>query len=168
MKYLIAILFVVSNFICFSQKILEITITHGNHFKSIQIFNNSFIEYKLKGDHKYRINKIVNLKDSIIIFQNDSTIKLSEIKSLKLRNGNHLYKLFGGIFYTAGIGLITIDTFNNIINNDTPYINQSIALASAALLGLGVTVKQLSIKRVRINKHRCLRILDIDYQSIGK
>lgn len=151
-----------------SQKILEIDITKFNHFKSIQLFNDSYLEYKLKGEHRYRINRMVNMKDSLIIFSNDSSISLSQIKRIKLRDGNHLFRLFSGFFYTGGVLFIGLDTFNNLINNDTPYVKQTAVIASAALISAGFIVKQLSIKRIRINKRHSLRILETDYQHLGK
>lgn len=84
--------------LCFSQKILEIDIVRFNHFKSIQLHNGSYIEYKLKGELKYRINKMVNMKDSLIIFDNDSSLPISKIKVIKLRDVNHLYRLFSSFF----------------------------------------------------------------------
>lgn len=151
-----------------SQKILEIDITHLNHFKSIQIHNGSYLEYKLKGDLKYRINKIVNMKDSLIVFDNDSSISLSEIKAIKLRDPNHLYKLFSGFFYTGGLLFVGLDTFNNFINSETPYVKQTAVIASAGLIALGFITKQLSLKQIKINKRKSLRILDTDYQNLNK
>lgn len=81
-----------------AQKILEIDISHFNKFKKVQLFNNSYIEYKLKGEHTYRIDKIVAINDSMIVFKNDSTIFISQIKSIKLRNASALAKLFGSFF----------------------------------------------------------------------
>ena len=168
MRYSLSILFCLGLNLSFSQKILEIDITRFNHFKSIQLYNDSYIEYKLKGEHKYRINKMVNMKDSLIIFDNDSSIILSEIKKIKLRDANHLYSLFSGFFYTGGVLFVSLDTFNNIINNETPYVKQTAVIASAGLITLGFIIKQLSIKRIKINKHKSLRILETDYQNLNK
>lgn len=168
MRYTLSILFCLGLSFCFSQKILEIDITHFNHFKSIQLYNDSYIEYKLKGEHKYRINKIVNMKDSLVIFDNDSSITLSEIKAIKLRDANHLYKLFSGFFYTGGVLFVGLDTFNNFINSETPYVKQTAVIASAGLITIGFITKQLSIKRIRINKRKSLRILETDYQNLNK
>ena len=152
----------------YAQKILEIDIIRGNHFKKIQLFNGSYIEYKVKGEHRFRINKMVNMKDSLIIFDNDSSVVLSNIKSIKLRDANYLYRLFSSFFYTGGVMFVGLDTFNNLINNDTPTVNQTAVLASAALISAGFIVKQLSIKRIRINRHKSLRIIDTDYQNLNK
>lgn len=98
MKIILIFILVSFSKLCFAQKILEIDIVRFNHFKAIQLHNGSYIEYKLKGEFKYRINKLVNMKDSLIIFDNDSSITLSEIKVIKLRDANHLYRLFSSFF----------------------------------------------------------------------
>jgi hypothetical protein len=168
MRSVISILFCLELSLGFSQKILEIDITRNNHFKSIQLFNNSYLEYKLKLEHKFRINKIVNMSDSLIIFDNDSSIYISKIKTIKLRNSNHLYKLISGFFYTGSALFVGLDFFNNIINNDTPYLKQTTVISSAGLLTIGLIIQQLSIKRIRINKHKTLRVLDTNYQNLNK
>jgi hypothetical protein len=168
MKFALILFLAVNSMFCFGQKILEIDIVRLNHFKKIQLFSNSYIEYKLKGEHRYRINKMVSMKDSLVIFDNDSSIVLSNIKAIKLRNAKYLYRLFSSFFYTGGVLFVGLDTFNNLINNDTPLINQTAVIASAALISAGVIVKQLSIKRIRINSRKSLRIIDINYQNLNK
>ena len=154
--------------LCFAQKILEIDIVRFNHFKSIQLHNGSYIEYKLKGEVKYRINKMVNMKDSLIIFDNDSSLAISKIKVIKLRDANHLYRLFSSFFYTGGVLFVGLDTFNNFINKDNPVVNQTAVFASASLIAVGFIIKQLSIKIVRINSRKSLRIIDTNYQNLNK
>ena len=154
--------------ISYAQKVLEIDITHFNKFKKIQLFNNSFLEYKLKGQHKYHIDKMVDINDSMIVFKNDSTIFISQIKSIKLRNSSGLAKLFGSLFLIGGSGLIIIDTFNNIINSQAKIVDERALIVGASLIAAGLIIKQLAIKRVRISKNKSLRVLDINYQNLNK
>ncbi len=71
-----SILFCLELYLGFSQKILEINYPSlfGKE-KSFQFFNNSSIDYKLKGDLFYRTHKLVNMNDSILIFDNDEAVK---------------------------------------------------------------------------------------------
>lgn len=154
--------------ISYAQKVLEIDITHFNKFKKIQLFNNSFLEYKLKGQYKYHIDKMVDINDSMIVFKNDSTIFISQIKSIKLRNSSVLAKLFGSLFLIGGSGLIIIDTFNNIINSQAKIVDERALIVGASLIAAGLIIKQLAIKRVRISKNKSLRVLDINYQNLNK
>ena len=168
MKFSLIIFLLFISSVYFSQDILEIDIVRFNHFKPIQLHNNSLLEYKLKGEHKYRVQKMVVIKDSLIVFDNDSSIRLSNIKSIKLRDGNHLYRLFSSFFYTGGVLFVGLDTFNNFINHDTPLVNQTALIASASLITAGFLIKQLSIKRIRISKRKSLRVIHTDYQNLNK
>jgi hypothetical protein len=150
-----------------AQKILEIDISHFNKFKKVQLFNNSYLEYKLKGEHTYRIDKMVAINDSMIVFKNDSTIFITQIKSIKLRNASVLAKLFGSFFLIGGTGFILLDTFNNITNGQAKIIDERAVIASASLIAASLIIKQFTIKRIRINKHHALRVLDINYQTLN-
>jgi hypothetical protein len=108
------------------------------------------------------------MKDSLIIFDNDSSLPISKIKVIKLRDVNHLYRLFSSFFYTGGLLFVGLDTFNNFINKDDPLVNQTAVFASASLIAVGFIIKQLSIKRVRINSRKSLRIIDTNYQDLNK
>ncbi len=168
MKWIIFILFFSLQLNSFSQKILEIDRVRFNKFKPIQLFNESFLEYKLKGEHSYRIKKMVNMTDSLIIFSDDSKINISQIKAIKLRDANHLFPLLSGFFYTGGVMFIALDSFNNAINQESVIVKPGVVAISAGLIAAGFLIKQMSIKHIRINKHNSLRILDIDYQHINK
>lgn len=150
-----------------AQNALEIDIVRFNKLKTVQLYTGSPIEYKAKGEHRYRIHRMVALHDSLIIFENDSSISLSQIKAIKLRNANHLYPLFSGFFVTGGILFAGLDTFNNLINNQPKLVDERAVIAGASLVTLGLLVKQLAIKRVRIGKHTSLRILDLSYQDLN-
>jgi len=167
MRFVLVIMFLFCFRISYAQKILEIDITHFNKFKKIQLFNNAYLEYKLKGQHKYHINKMVNINDSMIVFRNDSTIFISQIKAIKLRNSSVLVKLFGSLFLIGGCGFVIIDTFNNLINSQPKIVDERALIASASLIAASLIVKQLAIKRVRISKNKSLRVLDINFQNLN-
>lgn len=168
MRFILLIIFLFCFRISDAQKILEIDITHFNKFKKIQLFNNSYLEYKLKGQHKYHIDKMVNINDSMIVFKNDSTIFISQIKVIKLRNARVLAKLFRSFFFIGGSGFIILDTFNNIINSQAKIVDERALIASASLISAGLIVKQLAIKRVHVSKNKSLRVLDINFQNLNK
>lgn len=150
-----------------AQNTLEIDIIRFNKLKTIQLYTGSPIEYKLKGEHRYRIHRMVALHDSLIIFENDSSISLSQIKAIKLRNANHLYPLFSGFFITGGVLFVALDSFNNLINSSPKIVDERAVIAGASLITLGLLIKQMAIKRVRMGKHVSLRTLDLNYQDLN-
>lgn len=149
---------------CLSQKILQINKVRFNNFKKIELFNSDVLEYKLIGEHHYRKNKIADLRDSMILFTNDSIITLSQIKSIKVRRHARLIKVLATTLVYAGVGLILIDTFNNSINGDKPIVKEQIAIISGSLMLGGFLSSQLMIKRIKINKRNTLKIINLDFK----
>ena len=148
----------------YSQKILELNYhsLFGKE-KSFQFFNNSKLDYKLKGDLLYKTHKLVNMNDSLLIFDDDSAIKLSQLKVIKIRGANISRWLF-----TAGILFFIIDTGNNIANGQATIINEQTILVSSIFVLSGIIVKRLQDKHVYIRKNVTIRILDTDYQNLNK
>lgn len=144
-----------------SQKILRINRVYFNSFKTSELFMNDVLEYKLKGQHRYKTAKIVGLQDSLIILSNDSIIKLSQIKSIKLKANHRLTKLFSSAFIYAGVGLLLVDSFNNAINDTSPILRQETAIVSVSLVSVGIIISQIGIKRIRLNNRNTIKIIDL-------
>lgn len=164
---LIFIVLILINFDCFSQKTLQITYSRFGSLKKFELFNGDVLEYKLKGQYSYRLNKIVNLQDSIIVFSNDSVIKLNQIKAICIRKSNFLLKQFQQVFLLGGGLFFSFNTINNILNERQPTIDPKAALISASLIGTGFIIKEIGVKRIRMNDNRSLKIVNLDYQNLS-
>lgn len=164
MRLIVSILFCVNLTLGFSQKILEINYhsLFGKE-KTFQFFNNSSLDYKLKGDLFYKTHKLVNMNDSLLIFKNDITVKISDLKAIKIRGARISHWLF-----TAGILFFIIDTGNNLANGNAKIVNEQAVLASSILIVAGVIIKRIQDKHVYIRKNVCIRILDTNYQNLNK
>lgn len=156
-------LFLIISQIVQAQKILDIHYSGLlNKNKTFQIFNNSELTYKLKGQHKFKTNKLVNIKDSTLLFENDSVIYLNQIKSIRI-NGVMLSPLFFG----AGTLFLLLDTFHNVAF-DRPQIvnNQALAVTSIFYAG-GIIMRFVQYKYIRIKHNTVLRIIDANYQNMN-
>lgn len=147
----------------FAQKILELNY-HSlfGKSKSYQFFNNSNIDYKLKGDLLYRTHKLVNLNDSMLIFDNDSVVKLSALKAIKIRG-----MLISPYFFGSSLLFFLLDTGNNIGKGHAAIVNEQTVLVSSALLLGGIIVRRIQDKHVYIRKNVIIRVLDTDYQYLN-
>ncbi|MES2762733.1 MAG: hypothetical protein V4677_11015 [Bacteroidota bacterium] len=130
--------------------------------KYFQIFNNSKLDYKLKGDLLYRTHKLVNMNDSLLIFDNDSVIKLSQLKCIKIRGTRISHWLF-----VSGILFFMIDTGNNIVNGHTKIVNEQTVLISSVGIIAGLIVKRLQDKHIYIRKNTVLKVLDTNYENLN-
>jgi hypothetical protein len=157
-----------SNSICFSQKTLQIVYSKYDNLKKYEVFNGDVLEYKLKGQHSYRLNKIVNMQDSMIVFSNDSVIKLNQIKAICIRKSNFVMRLFQSAYITGGGLFFFLNTTNNIINERNPILDPKAALIGASLITTGLLIKQIGVKRIRINHNKTLKIVDLSFQNLSE
>lgn len=147
----------------FSQKFLELN--YQSFFgkeKSFQFYNNSEFEYKLKGDFLYRKQKLVNMNDSILVFENDVIVKINQLKSIKITGAN-----ISHWFFVAALGFFIIDTGNNIANGNATIIHQQVIVATTVGVLAGLIVKRIQDKHVYMRKHVCIKIVDADYENLN-
>jgi len=146
---------------------LRVTYTHFGSTKVFEVMNLERLEYKLKGESRFRKDKITSMKDGIITFENYTEIKLSQIKALRLKTHNHLAISFQTLFLIGGVGFITLNTINNGITDTSPLFNEKAAYISAGLLATGLLIREMGIKRIRITEKKSLKILNIDFQHMN-
>lgn len=159
---LIALIVILKN--TYAQKILEINYhsLFGKE-KSFQFFNNSDLDYKLKGRFLYKTHKLVNMNDSLLVFDNDKIVKISDLKAIKIR-GAQISKWA----FIAGTLFFVIDTGNNIANGHPKIINEQAVVAGSVLILAGIIIKRIQDKHVYIRKNVSIRILDTNYQNLNK
>jgi hypothetical protein len=141
--------------------------TRLGSFKKFQIHINEELEYKLKGQRKFHKGQITAMADSTIVFDDSIEVKLSKLKCVRFKRNNHLIDAFATAFMIAGVGFIAIDTFNNVILDRQPVVNQKAAVISAGLLSTSFLLKRMGHKKVRITKNKILRIVDFNYQNLN-
>ena len=159
--FLIIFYFIIK--LSYSQKTLDLNYhTVFGKEKTFQFFNNSTFYYKLKGDLFFKRNKLVNLQDSILVFEDESIIKLSQIKSIKILGGKFSPYIFG-----IGIGFFILDTGNNIAFNNSQIVSKGASIVLLTSIVAGLIVKRIQDKHIRINKNCTFRIIDNDFQHIN-
>jgi hypothetical protein len=147
---------------------LQITFERYGKLKRFEVFTYETLEYKLKGDLFYRKNKIVNMRDSFIVFSNDSVLRLDQIKAIRLTKNIAEVKQLQRFFIALGIAFFSLNTVNNIITDSPPLIDGVAASVSAGLFTFSFLIKQLEIKRIRITKNKTLKVVSINYQNLNE
>lgn len=144
----------------YSQKILDLhyTSVFGKD-KSFQFFNNNRFSYKLKGDVLYRRHKLVNMTDSLLVFDNDDVVKLSEIKAVKVKGA-----LISPYFFVAG-ALFAVDAVDGVIGRQQVGSDQALMVLGSCVAG-GLIVNYFQAKHIRIKKNSVFRIIDTDYRNL--
>ncbi len=147
----------------FSQKTLDLRYhsLFGKE-KYFQFFLNSNFTYRLKGSTGYKTRKLVNMQDSVLVFDNDSVIKLSQIKAIKIKGAK-----ISPYFFGAGVLFFLIDTGNNLIYQRPQIVNERAVLVSTVFIAGGIVLSYIQDKHVRIHKNTVLRIIEADYQDLN-
>jgi len=166
-KVILLVFFILLSSFVFSQKSLQLIYSRFGKVKKTEFFINDQLEYKLKGKRLFRENKIVNLQDSLILFENDSVIKLSEIKVIRVHRGGHLLTTMQEVFIIGGIGFIGLNTANNAINGTSPLIDNRAVYVSGALVGAGLLIRLISTHHIHINKNKSLKIVVTEFSKMN-
>ncbi len=153
---------------CFSQKTLEIIFTRFGQLKRYDIHIGDKLDYKLKGQHFYHQNKIVNLEDSFIVFLNDDVIELDQLKMIRINRGNYVVTKFRKFFIRGGLLFFALNTFNNNYNHIQPVVDEKAALIAGAIVGTGLIIREIGMKRIRITKRKYLKIVNLSFDNLSE
>lgn len=163
MRWLCIILYL--NSICgFSQKILNVHYySLFGKYKTYQFYNNQVLHYKLKGQFRYHANKVVNMQDSLILFDNDKTIKLNDIKALKVPGIKLNY-----ILYNSALGFLESEVFYHFMFNTAKVVTEQGAMVTGIIMAAGVVASFIQDKHIYITAKSAIRITELDFQNIAK
>ena len=117
------------------------------------------VKIRTKKQNQIVKNYLWNLTDSSVTIGPRTTIPLSEISAVY----KHYYfpKLMTRILFYAGAGYFILDSFNNLINNEQVFIQQTMII-SGSLLGVSLAIIPLSQKKCKIGIRWKLKIMDIN------
>lgn len=145
----------------YSQKMLDLQYTSVfGRAKSFQFFNNSRFSYKLKGDVFYRKHKLVNMTDSLLVFDNDDVAELSEIKAVKISGA-----LVSPYFFVAG-ALFAVDAGDGVIFGRQQVASDQALIVLGVCVAGGLIVNYFQAKHIRIKKNSVFRVIDADYRNL--
>lgn len=161
---LVVLILLIFSFNCYSQKTLNV------HYRSIfgkqkvfQFFNNHVLHYKCKGKITYQSNKIVNINDSLILFDNNTSIKYSDIKTIKVPGIKLNY-----IFYNFALGFLESEIFYHYMVNTSKVVTEQGAIVTAILVVGGVVASFIQDKHIKIKKNTLIKFVDSDFRNINR
>jgi hypothetical protein len=150
-----------------SQTVLRVNTVHFNHVKSYKLLTGEQLVYKLKGNLFYRKDRIIAMKDSTIVLQSRGEVKLGKIKALRLNKNIHLVTSFQTVFFAGAVGFVLLNTVNNMIVDTQPVFNPTAGYISLGLFGTGLLIRELGFKRIHVNRHTDLKILNLDFEHLN-
>lgn len=152
-----------------AQRILRLNYQKlGLHHKHDFSYGERFY-YKVYGSGSWHKDKIMNFRDSMIYFDESYGLRFNQIRKIKLYNHSYHNKLFQRLFLYAGILYPSLYLVNSLILDFQPSSQQKqqVVLISLSFFTASYLVKQLGIKRVRLNQNNYLKILELDFEHLN-
>lgn len=116
---------------------------------------------KIKTIHPDTIlsGKITGINDSSIIVGYANEVFIGNINYIV--RGRWGFSLLQKVFLSAGFAYVVIATFNGLINNDKPIVDEQTLIISGSLLVAGVILTPITTRKHKIDsKHWRVKILD--------
>jgi hypothetical protein len=144
----------------FSQKIL--VAENSRTLKNFKFCQDDKIILKIKGNDRKIFDEIVGMGDSGIVLNLTGEVPLSQISAIYKENW--LIQTIRGLSLLGGLAYLGVDSFNRLINNDSPVILSETVIISASLVGLSFALIPLRYRKAvnTENDKWTLRIIDLD------
>ena len=149
--------------ISFSQKVLDMDyFSIFGKEKTFQFFINNDLSYRLKGHLLGKTKKIANMNDSLLIFSDESIIKISKIKGVKIKGGNFSQYIFG-----SALLFPVLDIANNVAFDRRPIVNERALKVGGVFLAVALVVNYIQDKHIHVRKNTTFRVIDPDYEHLN-
>lgn len=129
---------------------------------NIKFFEGSYIH--LKWERKTIKTKekgiITGIFDSTLIIDGYKELVISDITAVYLER--RIVKLAGNVAVISGIGFFVLDSFNRLINNEAPVIQNRTLKTSSIVAGAGLITFPLHKRRFGIGKKWRIKVLISD------
>lgn len=167
--YFVLIYLVQTNTDLNAQRILRLNYQKlGLHHKHDFAYGDNFI-YKPLSSNRWNKDKIMNFRDSMVYFDKEYGIRFDNIKKIKLYTHSYHNKLFQRLFIYAGVLYPSLYVVNSLILGFHPSTEQKqqVVLLTVSFFTASYLIKQIGIKRVRLNENNYLKILELDFEHLN-
>jgi hypothetical protein len=151
----IGLLFLVSTGL-FAQKIL--LVENQKSFKNYKYFTGDAITYKILAEEGRNYDIISDMTDSSIVFEMMGEVRLEEIAAIYREN--YVVKILQPFTLLAGVAYFGLDSFNRLINNDSPVILAETTIISAGLVAFSFALTPFRQRKINTSGKWQLRTLN--------
>jgi hypothetical protein len=162
---LFAIIALIVNFAS-AQKTLQVFLERPKGFKKFEFYCADKLSVKLKHQKVYHEHSILNMNDSLLLLDNDSVIKLSNIKAIKFKRGNNTMGRLGGLFAKGAIGIILVNLTSNMLVAHVAKVDPRAMYICGSFLAGYMIFQIWNTKHIHINKRVTIKVLDPVYNKL--
>jgi hypothetical protein len=128
--------------------------------KQLEIYTGDVINFKKKNASEWRTNRISAISDSAFYFSDGSRLRFPDVKKFRVRAPHSFAGTFQKFFLGLGVMFFPLNTVNQAIIGDRPLFSEKAALVSAGLLVCSFVCRELTIKRIRIDKRTEFKVTE--------
>ena len=145
-----------------AQKFLALDVYHftGN-MKRIHFYKNSQIIYKVKNSRVLYSGAIIDINDSGFTIEKQEPVRIQDVRSITIDRSNFVTRAIPEFLMAFGGGFIVLDSFNDLLNGDSPVIKKETMIEGAAFAASGWLLLRFAKKKYRIGKRRALKVIDV-------
>ena len=140
----------------FSQKILVVENTRS--MKNIKYYQGDDIILKVENLNDRIHDEIYDMDDSTLSLVIKGNVRLEDITGIYRENW--VIKTLRGLSLLAGVAYFGIDSFNRMINNDSPVVLAETAIISASLIAFSFALIPFNYRKIDTNRKWSLRTID--------
>lgn len=141
-----------------SQRIL--VVENIKSMRNIKYYPGDIIMLKVENKSNRVIDEIYDMTDSSISLTLMGEVKLDKITGIYRESW--LVQTTRGLSFLAGVGYFGIDSFNRLINNDSPVILAETAIISAGFIAFAAALTPLRYRKYNTTRNWGLRTIDLD------
>ncbi len=145
---------------CFAQNILLLENTSS--LKNFKYYPGDEIILKVKNLDNKLTDEIEMMDDTCLVLAVSGVVRLEDIRAVYKENW--LVQVVRGLSLLAGVAYFGIDSFNRLINNDSPVILAETAIISGGLVAFSFALAPLHYRKY--NTEKKWRLLTIDFSDV--
>jgi hypothetical protein len=142
------VLFIVISITASGQQFLLIESTRN--FKNYKYFLGDNIRVKIRSEGRIIEGEITGLNDSSLYLGSWEEILFNDIEIIYRQRT--FIPFIRGVLLVAGVGYFAVDSFNRLINNDSPVILSETVLISGGLVASNFLLIPLRYKRIHAER----------------
>jgi len=131
-----------------------------NSFKHIKYYQGERIIIKYPGGDSRISDRIYDLTDTSVILMLLGEVAFADIQCIYRENW--LVRILSGLSLVGGTAYFGIDTFNRLINNDSPVVLQETMMISGGLIVFGAALIPFRHRKINIGEKWRMRTIDLD------
>ena len=128
--------------------------------KNFKFYQGDAIILKVDGGTDRIFDEILDMNDSSIVLAAFGIVRFDEISGIYFENW--LVQITRGLSLLGGAAYFGLDSFNRLINNDSPVILAETVIISGSLVALSFALTPLRYRKYNTHGNWKLRMIDLN------